>query len=68
MSQVDIEDYLAQEQRYGGFWSRVNFFFEAQPQVFTRIRPLHEAGYRYIPPEEYAPPKESPSATAGSSP
>lgn len=49
MDHVDIPDYLAQERRYGGFWSSVNVFFEARPQVFTRLRKLHDAGYRYMP-------------------
>jgi hypothetical protein len=49
MDQVDIPDYLAQERRYGGFWSSVNVFFEARPQLFTRLRKLHDAGYRYRP-------------------
>ncbi|HXO17258.1 MAG TPA: M48 family metallopeptidase [Candidatus Dormibacteraeota bacterium] len=49
MDHVDIVDYLAQERRYGGFWSSVNVFFEGKPQVFTRLRKLHDAGYRYEP-------------------
>lgn len=49
MDHVDITDYLAQERRYGGFWSSINVFFEARPQVFTRLRKLHDAGYRYKP-------------------
>lgn len=49
MDRVDIPDYLAQERRYGGFWSSINVFFEARPQVFTRLRKLHDAGYRYEP-------------------
>ncbi len=54
MDRVDIEDYLNQERRYGGFWSAVNVFFEAKPQVFTRLARLHEAGYRYVPHEQPA--------------
>lgn len=49
MDHVDITDYLAQERSYGGFWSSINVFFEARPQVFTRLRKLHDAGYRYKP-------------------
>lgn len=63
MNQVNIEDYLAQERRYGGFWSGVNVFFEERPQVLTRIRRLHAAGYRYLPPTEYTPPQEAATAT-----
>ena len=55
MGQVNIADYLDQERRYGGFWNGLNVFFEARPQVFTRIRRLHAAGYRYVPPQEYTP-------------
>jgi hypothetical protein len=49
MDHVDIPDYLAQERRYGGFWSAVNVFFEPKPQLFTRLHKLHDAGYRYVP-------------------
>lgn len=49
MDDVDIGDYLAQERRYGGFWSSLNIFFDPKPQVFTRLRKLHDAGYRYLP-------------------
>ncbi len=47
MDEVNVEDYLEQERNYGGFWSFMNVFFESQPQVFTRLRHLHDAGYRY---------------------
>jgi hypothetical protein len=50
MDEVNIEDYLSQERSYGGFWSALDVFFEATPQVFTRIRRLGNAGYRYKPP------------------
>lgn len=49
MDHVDIDDYFAQMRRYGGFWSSLNVFFEAKPQVFTRLRRLRDAGYRYRP-------------------
>jgi len=55
MDHVDIEDYLAQERRYGGFWSHLGFFVEPRPQVFMRLKRLHAAGYRYRPRED-APP------------
>lgn len=51
MDHVSIEEYLAQERQYGGFWSAVNVFFDAKPQVFARLRKLHDAGYRYRPRE-----------------
>jgi Zn-dependent protease with chaperone function len=63
MNQVNVEDYLAQERRYGGFWSGVNIFFEDRPQVLTRIKRLHEAGYRYMPPQGYARAAEDVSKT-----
>ncbi len=50
MDHVKIDDYLAQERRYGGFWSAFNVFFDSKPQVFIRLRKLHEAGYKYEPP------------------
>lgn len=50
MNQVNIEAYLAEERAYGGFWSSFDVFFEPKPQVFMRIRRLHDAGYRYQPP------------------
>ncbi|MGA8533459.1 MAG: M48 family metallopeptidase [Candidatus Tumulicola sp.] len=49
MDRVNVDDYLAQQRRYGGFWSGINIFFEARPQVFTRLRRLHDAGYKYLP-------------------
>lgn len=49
MDEVDIDDYFAQMGRYGGFWSGVDVFFEPKPQVFTRIRRLRDAGYKYQP-------------------
>jgi hypothetical protein len=55
MDRVNIEEYLAQERRYGGFWSSVNVFFDPKPQVFTRLRKLHDAGYRYQPWETQPP-------------
>jgi len=59
MNHVNVEAYLAEERRYGGFWSSLNVFFEAKPQVFVRLRRLHDAGYRYQPPAEYSPPEQS---------
>jgi hypothetical protein len=47
MDRVNVEDYLAESRRYGGFWSFLNSFFEAKPQVLTRINRLREAGYTY---------------------
>ena len=52
MDHVDIEDYLAQQRSYGGFWSSIDVLFEGKPQVFTRLTRLHDAGYRYRPREE----------------
>jgi hypothetical protein len=54
MDEVNIEAYLAEERRYGGFWPALNVFFEPRPQVLTRLRKLHDAGYRYQP---YKPPE-----------
>jgi hypothetical protein len=47
MDQVNIETYLADEERYGGIWPLVNVFVDPRPQVLTRIRKLHDAGYPY---------------------
>lgn len=52
MDHVDVQDYLAQQRRYGGFWSSVDVFFEGKPQVFIRLKRLHDAGYRYRPRED----------------
>jgi len=52
MDDVNIEDYFAQERTYGGFWPALNVIFEPKPQVFTRLRKLHEAGYTYKPYKE----------------
>jgi hypothetical protein len=60
MEHVDIDDYLSQQRRYGGFWSAANMFFEAKPQVFTRLARLREAGYRYVPRDQ---PEAAPEAT-----
>jgi hypothetical protein len=49
MDEVNVEDYFAQMRTYGGFWPALNVFFEARPQVLTRLRKLREAGYRYQP-------------------
>lgn len=51
MDKVNIDEYLAQMRRYGGFWSWLNVFFEAKPQVFVRLKRLRDAGYRYKPRE-----------------
>jgi hypothetical protein len=51
MDHVDVEDYLAQARKYGGLWSNLNVFFERKPQVLTRLKQLHAAGYTYEPPE-----------------
>jgi len=51
MDHVDLDDYFAQMRAYGGFWSSLNVFFEAKPQVLTRLRRLRAAGYRYKPRE-----------------
>jgi hypothetical protein len=50
MDRVDLDDFFAQMRSYGGFWSGLNVFFEAQPQVLSRLRRLRRAGYRYLPP------------------
>ncbi|MGA9943763.1 MAG: M48 family metallopeptidase [Candidatus Cybelea sp.] len=49
MDHVNIEAYLAEERNYGGFWSFSNVLFDPKPQVLTRLRKLHDAGYRYKP-------------------
>ncbi|HVN70352.1 MAG TPA: hypothetical protein VMU38_11975 [Candidatus Binatia bacterium] len=49
MDGVNVEDYLAQERTYGGFWPALNAVFEPTPQVFTRLRKLRDAGYTYKP-------------------
>lgn len=49
MDRVDLDDFFAQMRSYGGFWSGLNIFFEAKPQVFSRLRRLRRAGYRYQP-------------------
>ncbi len=54
MDRVDIPDYLSQERRYGGIWSSLNVVFDPKPQVFMRLRKLHDAGYRYLPRETEA--------------
>ena len=59
MDHVNIEEYLAQERTYGGFWSFLNVFFDSKPQVFTRLHKLHDAGYRYLPRESLPPSEES---------
>ncbi|HVR45438.1 MAG TPA: M48 family metallopeptidase [Candidatus Binatia bacterium] len=51
MDRVNVEEYFAQMRAYGGFWSGLNIFFEPKPQVFTRLRRLRRAGYRYRPHE-----------------
>ncbi|HEV3091743.1 MAG TPA: hypothetical protein VGX91_09950 [Candidatus Cybelea sp.] len=38
----------------GGIWSSLNVFFDPKPQVFTRLRKLHDGGYRYPPRETEA--------------
>jgi len=54
MDHVDLDDYFAQMRAYGGFWSSLNVFFEAKPQVLTRLQRLRAAGYRYKPRESPA--------------
>lgn len=49
MDQVNIEEYLQQAVRYGGFWSHLNTFVEGKPEVMARIRQLRAAGFRYTP-------------------
>jgi hypothetical protein len=49
MDHVNIEAYLAEEEKYGGFWPLINVFVDPRPQVLVRIRKLHDAGYRYQP-------------------
>jgi hypothetical protein len=56
MGQVNIPALIAEERRYGGFWSGLNTFFEPRPQLFVRMRRLHRGGYRYQPPQAYEPP------------
>lgn len=55
MDQVNLDDYFEQMRNYGGFWSWLNVFAEAKPQVFTRLRRLRDAGYTYKPRETSAP-------------
>jgi hypothetical protein len=57
MDRIDIPAYLAEERRYGGFWSGLNIFFDEKPQVFTRMRRLRAAGYRYLPASDYVLPE-----------
>lgn len=52
MDRVNIEAYIEEMRTYGAFWSGVNIFFEAKPQVFVRMRRLRKAGYRYQPRRE----------------
>jgi hypothetical protein len=49
MDRVSIEEYPAREREYDGFWSFVTVFFDPKPQVFSRLRKLHDAGYGYQP-------------------
>jgi hypothetical protein len=49
MDQVNIDEYLQQAVRYGGFWSHLNTFVEGEPEVLARLRQLKAAGFRYIP-------------------
>jgi hypothetical protein len=49
MDHVNLDAYFAEERKYGGFWSSLNAFFDPKPQVLTRLRRLHDAGYRYLP-------------------
>lgn len=65
MNEVNIEEYLAQARAYGGFWSAFDVFFEAKPQVFTRLLRLREAGYRYQPPPIPAGLKANQNETSG---
>jgi hypothetical protein len=51
MDHVNIEEYFAQERKYGSIWAWMNVFFDPKPQVFVRLRKLHDAGYRYLPRE-----------------
>ena len=51
MDRVDIAAYIEEMRSYGGFWSGVNIFFEARPQVLVRMRRLRKAGYHYQPPQ-----------------
>jgi hypothetical protein len=49
MDQVNIEEYLLQSRRYGGIWATLDVFFEAKPQVLSRIKQLRAAGFKYEP-------------------
>lgn len=49
MGQVNIEEYLEQARRYGGFWARINNVVETEPEVLARLRQLHLAGFTYKP-------------------
>jgi hypothetical protein len=49
MDRVNVDAYIQEMRSYGGFWSGVNIFFEARPQVFIRMNRLRKAGYRYRP-------------------
>jgi Zn-dependent protease with chaperone function len=47
MDQVNVEEYLLQARRYGGIWAMLEVFFEAKPQVLSRIQQLRAAGFKY---------------------
>ncbi|MFY9739718.1 MAG: hypothetical protein WAK11_11790 [Candidatus Cybelea sp.] len=49
MDQVNIEEYLSQARRYGGLWATLDVFFEAKPQVLSRLQQLRAAGFKYEP-------------------
>jgi hypothetical protein len=49
MDQVNIEEYLLQARRYGGLWATLDVFFEAKPQVLSRLQQLRAAGFKYEP-------------------
>jgi hypothetical protein len=49
MDQVNIEEYLLQARRYGGIWAALDVFFEAKPQVLSRLQQLRAAGFKYEP-------------------
>ncbi|MFZ0575067.1 MAG: hypothetical protein WA428_11850 [Candidatus Cybelea sp.] len=49
MDQVNIEEYLLQARRYGGIWATLDVFFEAKPQVLSRLKQLRAAGFKYRP-------------------
>jgi hypothetical protein len=54
MDQVNLDEYFLQARRYGGLWATLDVFFEAKPQVLSRLNQLRAAGFKYKPFSESA--------------